>query len=179
MINLADIVAFSDGRYDNVVNAINWANVVVVTIMLSLLVAVLLLIRMSYLRHNSACKVVFALLVVIILCGCGFLVGPSEATINVSPSVADVLKVCYDLDVVCTEDNRLTTNHFVLYDRTADDSTVSTVFIDNCGKPINTVVVLDHNSNVYVIDTDTNKIIQPTVSDSLEVAKLLEEKFQK
>lgn len=43
---------------------------------------------------------------------------------------------------------------------------------------LNAIVVTDDSSNVYVINADTNEIVQPEVSDSEKVAKLLSEKFQ-
>lgn len=46
------------------------------------------------------------------------------------------------------------------------------------GCVLNTIVVTDDSSNVYVINADTNEIVQLKVSDSEEVAKLLSEKFQ-
>lgn len=181
MINLADIVAASNGLYDSVVNVINWGPPIAVATFVSFICAMVCLTLKdipvpSNSKRNLVDTLLFVLFTLNVIAGLVFLVGPRQSAICSNPSVVDVVETCYNLDVISMDDENVATSHFVYYENFTNNS-VDAVF--NCGgRVLNAVVVLDNNSNVYVINIDTNEIVQPEVSDSEEIAKLLEEKFQ-
>ena len=181
MINLADIVAASNGLYDNVVNVINWGPPIALAMFVSWICAmVFFVLRGGPVPGNSKRKLTYTLLFVLftlnVIADLVFLVGPRQSAIESNPSVVDVVETCYNLDVISMDDKEVAAHHFVNHENFINSS-VDVVF--NCGgQVLNAVVVLDNNSNVYVINTDTNYIVEPAVSDSSEIARLLEEKFQ-
>ena len=89
--------------------------------------------------------------------------------------MVDVVEASYNVQALSTSKSPLSTYHFV--DNLNKAETVQVTFNDN-GCVLNAIVVTDDRSNVYVINTDTNEIVQPEVSDSEEVAKILSEKYQ-
>ena len=182
MINLADIVAASNGLYDNVVNVINWGPPIAIAMLVSWICAMLfsVLRGSSLVLRNSKRNLIYTLLCVLFtlnfIADLVFLVGPKQAAIESNPSIVDVVETCYNLDVISMNDKEVATHHIVDHENFINTS-VNAVFNNN-GQVLNAVVVVDDNSNVYVINTDTNQIVEPVVSDSPEIAGLLEEKFQ-
>lgn len=181
MINLADIVAASNGLYDNVVAVSNAQLVVAVIMLVSMGLAVCTAwvgssVRSSGYVVNAVCRFTFVLSAVVtafsfVLVVCQSIVLKSH------PSVMDVVEACYKVEVLYADDTSdVAVYCFANYDAVSDTSSSAT--FDNDGRVLNAVVVVDDSLNVYVINTDTNQIVEPVVSDSSEIARLLEEKFQ-
>lgn len=181
MINIADIVAASNGLYDNVVNVINWGPPIAVAMFVSWICAmVFFAIKNSSVHGNSKRNLTytlfFGLFTLNVIADLVFLVGPRQCAIESNPSVVDVVETCYNLDVISMDDKEVATHHIADHENFINTG-VNAVFNNN-GQVLNAAVVVDDNSNVYVINTDTNQIVEPVVSDSSEIAGLLEEKFQ-
>lgn len=182
MINLADIVAASNGLYDNVVAVSNVQPVVGVVMLVSMGVAIgTAWVGSSSVRRptsvaNLICVITFAVSVTAAICSFALVVGQS-VVLRSRPSVMDVVEVCYEVELLSTDDTSDFMVHcFANYGAVSDTS--STATFDSDGKVLNSVVVVDDSLNVYVINTDTNQIFEPAVGDSSEIARLLEEKFQ-
>lgn len=182
MINLVDIVSASNGLYDNIVTASNTQPVFSLIMLVSIFFAVCATwVGSSVCFSKSvmyACVfITFVLSSLVAIFSFAIVVCQSVVLMS-RPSVVDVVEVCYGVEALSTDDTSDAVAHcFVDYELVSDTS--STATFDSDGKVLNAVVVVDDSLNVYVINTDTNKIVEPAVSDSEEVAKLLEGKFQK
>ena len=182
MINLADVAAASNGLYDNVV-AVSSAQPVVATVMLVSMGLVVCTawvcssVRSSRYVVNAVCKFTFVLSAVVTVFSFVLVVCQS-VVLKSGPSVMDVVEVCYEVEALSADDTSDVVVHFFA-DYGAVSDTSSTATFNNDGQVLNAVVVVVDNSlNVYVINTDTDQIVQPAVSNSSEIARLLEEKFQ-
>ena len=181
MINLADIVAASNGLYDNVVAVSNVQPVVGVVMLVSMGVAIGTAWVGSSVRRptsvaNLICVITFALSVTTAICSFALVVGQS-VVLRSRPFVMDVVEACYGVELLQTDDTSDFTVHcFADYDAVSDTASAAT--FDSDGKVLNAVVVVDDSLNVYVINADTNTVVEPEVSNSSKIVILLEEKFQ-
>ena len=180
MINLADVLAASNGQYDSVVNVLNSAQPVALSMSVCFVLA-LVCISVSancyaslHLRLSFVPKVVGLVSGVLLVVGIVYFIVPYTKVQYSSPTVLDLVETGYNVEALSTSESPLSTHHFV--DNINKGETAQVSFDDN-GCVLNTIVVTDDSSNVYVINTDTNEIVQPQVSDSEEVAKLLSEKY--
>lgn len=183
MINLADIVAASNGQYDSVVATLNGATVaggVLFVCFVALLIDVMLwsgLTDDSANHIKSIVKYVFLAIVLGMACSIVYLLVPFDSAKKSKPCVLDVVAESYQVDLVSYDDtSTLSTNSFVDTYGVRNES--QNVVFDDSGKVLRAVVVVDDNLNLYVINADTNEVVKPVVSDSEEVAKLLLEKYQ-
>ena len=180
MINLADVLAASNGQYDNVVATLNGGTVASAV----LLVCFVALIVESFVfscvddgtsRTMNIVKCVFCATVLSMACSIVYLLVPFELFKKSKPCVLDVVADSYQVAPVSYDDtSTLSSNSFVDTDSVRNES--QNVVFDDDGKVLRAVVVVDDNLNVYLINTDTNEVVQPVFGDSEEVAKLLLEK---
>jgi len=178
MINLADIVAASNGKYDNVVIILNLIQPVA-SIMIACFIGILvciLICAVCYKPHSRTASLLRTMVVFgVLLCvGLVYLSVTYTDTKKSSPTVLDVIETSYNIEALSTSESSLSTYHFV--DSIKKNRTAQVTFNDN-GDVLNTIVVIDDRSNVYVVNTDTNEIVPPEVNDSEKVAKLLLEKY--
>lgn len=174
MINLADVLAASNGQYDNVVNVLSLAQPVTAALFVCFLVFVVCK-PAPHLRAMLVSKVAHVVSGVLLVVTLVYLIVPYNIIKQSNPTVVDVVEASYDVQALSTSESPLSTYHFV--DNLNKAEAVQVTFNDS-GCVLNAIVVTDDSSNVYVIDADTNEIVQPKVSNSEEVAKLLSEKYQ-
>lgn len=181
MINLTDVLAASNGYYDSVVATLNGGTVVGVVLFVCFVALLIDIMLWSCLTDDSPDRIrniaryVFFAIVLGMTCSIVYLLVPFELSKKSKPCVLDVVAESYQVDTVSYDDtSALSTNIFVDTYSVRNES--QNVVFDDSGRVLRAVVVVDDNLDVYVINTDTNKVVQPEVSDSEEVAKMLLEK---
>lgn len=182
MINLADVLAASNGQYDSVIATLNGVTIAVGVFFVCLMALLIDVILWSFTYDSTdhiknIVRYVFLAIVLGMACSIVYLLVPFDLAKKSKPCVLDVVADSYQVAPVSYDDtSTLSTNSFVDTDSVRNES--QNVVFDDDGKVLRAVVVVDDNLNVYLINTDTNEVVQPVVGDSEEVAKLLLEKYQ-
>lgn len=182
MINLTDVLAASNGQYDNVIATLNGVTLACGALFVCFIALIIdvMLWSLTYDSTDRIQKIVrYAFLAIVLgmTCSVVYLLVPFDLAKKSKPCVLDVVTESYQVDTVSYDDTSvLSTNIFVDTDSVRNES--QNVVFDDSGRVLRAVVVVDNNLNLYVINTDTNEVVQPEVSNSEEVAKLLSEKFQ-